>query len=242
MVEQEVVVKGQRLSYQVNFNRRRKTRSVIKIHPDGGVLVDCPVSVNLLQVRSWVSEQAEWLLRRLSEIANGEGFVKPLSYIENEQHLFLGKAYFLKLFDRRHAVQSQGVCAQTLYLQADCTDPYAVKARLWCWYREQAQHVFQHRLSDLSAEVPWVKHVPQLKLRRMRRRWGSCTSRGLITLNTHLIKAPQEFIDYVILHELCHLREHNHSRRFYCLMDEVLPEWRDVKQHLDFRSALISNE
>lgn len=235
-------MKGQTLAYRVKFNRRRKTRSVIKIHPDGDVWVDCPPSVNLLQVQKWVREQAEWLLRRRSEIARGEGFIAPLAYAEQAPQLYLGKSYALKLLTGRPSAATQGVFGNSLYLHIRSTEVQAVKARLWCWYREQARKIFQQRLVELSAEIPWVKAVPALKLRKMRRRWGSCTSHGLVTLNTHLIKAPPACIDYVILHELCHLREHNHSPRFYRLMDQVLPEWRAVKQRLDVASDKISNE
>ncbi len=242
MIKQEIIVAGRSLCYCVNFNRRRKTRSLIKILPDGGVLVDVPVSVNLLQIRHWVAEQAEWLLRRRDEIKTSAGFVCPLSYIEDEEHLFLGERYRLRPISHRHHLQPQGISAQSLHIHIANTDPDSIKHRLWRWYREQARTVFQQRLADLSETVPWVELVPELKLRKMRRRWGSCNSRGLVTLNTHLIKAPIEFIDYVILHELCHLRELNHSRRFYRLMDHVLPEWRSVKQRLDERADFIGNE
>lgn len=63
--------------------------------------------------------------------------------------------------------------------------------------------------------------------------WGSCSASGKITLNPQLVKAPRDCIDYVILHECCHLMEHNHSERFYRLMGQVMPEWEDVKKRLD---------
>ncbi len=242
MIEQEIIIAGRSLRYRVNFNRRRKTRSLIKILPDGGVLVDVPVSVNLRQIRHWVAEQAEWLLQRRDEINASTGFVRPLSYLEGEEHFFLGERYRLRPVDRRHGSRPQGIFSQSLYIHVADRHPDNIKQRLWCWYREQARVVFQQRLAELGETVPWVDSVPEMKLRKMRCRWGSCNSRGLVTLNTHLVKAPLAFIDYVILHELCHLRELNHSQRFYRLMDQVLPEWRKVKKQLDERAALIGNE
>jgi len=242
VLEQEIIVAGRSLCYRVKFNRRRKTRSLIRILPDGAVLVDVPVTVNLRQVRRWVAEQGEWLLRRRDEIEAAAGFVQPLAYRDGEAHLFLGEHYRLRPVTCRPAPQPQGIATQSLYIHTADTDPGSIKHRLWCWYRRQAQALFQQRLAELSAGVPWVDHVPELKLRKMRRRWGSCNARGLVTLNTHLIKAPLAFIDYVILHELCHLRELNHSRSFYRLMDAVLPEWRGVKQRLDEKADFISNE
>lgn len=242
MLEQEIIVAGRSLCYRVKFNRRRKTRSLIRILPDGAVLVDVPVTVNLRQVRRWVAEQGEWLLRRRDEIEAAAGFVQPLAYRDGEAHLFLGEHYRLSLLTGRPVSQSQGIAARSLYIHSAETDTERIKRRLWRWYRDQAQTLFRQRLAELSAGVPWVDQVPALKLRKMRRRWGSCNARGIVTLNTHLIKAPWECIDYVILHELCHLRELNHSRRFYRLMDTVLPQWREVKQRLDERADFISNE
>jgi predicted metal-dependent hydrolase len=67
----------------------------------------------------------------------------------------------------------------------------------------------------------------------MKSRWGSCSTSGSIRLNSQLIKTPLACIDYVILHELCHIAEMNHSQRFYHLLDQVMPEWRGVKKELD---------
>jgi len=70
----------------------------------------------------------------------------------------------------------------------------------------------------------------------MQTQWGSCSPEGAVLLNPHLVKAPTKAIDYVILHELCHLEEHNHSPRFYGLLDRFMPEWRVVKARLDSKA------
>ncbi|WP_373443252.1 YgjP-like metallopeptidase domain-containing protein [Legionella pneumophila 130b] len=82
------------------------------------------------------------------------------------------------------------------------------------WYKQKAFEVFSKRLDQLLSTAPWIKECPSINLRAMRSRWGSCAVNGKITLNTHLIKAPIACIDYVILHELCHHFEHNHSDKF----------------------------
>lgn len=72
--------------------------------------------------------------------------------------------------------------------------------------------------------------------------WGSCSPNGRITLNPHLVKTPRECIDYVILHELCHIAEHNHSERFYRLLKQVMPHWEKVKACLDGMAALVLSD
>ena len=77
-----------------------------------------------------------------------------------------------------------------------------------------------------------------LRVRRMQASWGTCSVDGLITLNPLLLRAPSRCIDYVIVHEVCHLREHNHSARFYALQEQLFPAWRQTKQHLFDRGHL----
>ncbi|HGK7609103.1 TPA: DUF45 domain-containing protein [Legionella pneumophila] len=101
------------------------------------------------------------------------------------------------------------------------------------WYKQKAFEVFSKRLDQLLSTATWIKECPSINLRAMRSRWGSCAVNGKITLNTHLIKAPIACIDYVILHELCHHFEHNHSDKFYRLLNQVSPNWKQVKQYLD---------
>jgi hypothetical protein len=87
-------------------------------------------------------------------------------------------------------------------------------------------------------KLPWTKTTPNWRIMDMQTQWGSCSPEGAVLLNPHLVKAPTKAIDYVILHELCHLEEHNHSPRFYGLLDRFMPEWRVVvKARLDSIAA-----
>ncbi len=107
------------------------------------------------------------------------------------------------------------------------------------WYRSAALRVFRQRIAVLR-RIPAIAELGEPKnvsLRRMRRRWGSCSADRRIILNPELAGAAVTEIDYVILHELCHFREHNHSRRFYRLMDERMPDWRRRRERLNARPA-----
>ena len=97
--------------------------------------------------------------------------------------------------------------------------------------------IFPSVSNKLIKPLPWVNDNLPLRYRFMKKRWGSCSARGQITLNPHLIKSHPQCIDYVILHELCHLKELNHSPRFYALMDKYMPQWRDLKTQLNEMSG-----
>lgn len=114
-----------------------------------------------------------------------------------------------------------------------------IQKLLELWYFARAQDVFRHRLSALLPTTLWVRRSPALKLQVMQTQWGNCSPGGTITLNPHLVKAPRDCIDYVILHELCHLKEHNHGPAFWLLLERVMPDWERHKARLDDMAELI---
>jgi predicted metal-dependent hydrolase len=107
------------------------------------------------------------------------------------------------------------------------------------WLRSRAREILLQRLINMSGRLQWVSEVPPVTIRQMKRQWGSCSPRGRIALNVGLVRVPRECIDYVLLHELCHLKAHNHGRAFYRLLDRHLPDWRQIKLRLDGMADLV---
>jgi predicted metal-dependent hydrolase len=112
-------------------------------------------------------------------------------------------------------------------------EPSAVRRALDEWYEQRARELLRARLDVLSADLQWVHAPPPIRLRWMQRQWGSCSAAGRITLHPALVQAPRECVDYVLLREFCHLASHDHSRKFYRLLDRHMPTWRAVKERLD---------
>ena len=113
------------------------------------------------------------------------------------------------------------------------SQPSIVKLHLMHWYLLRAKTYLTRRLAEIACTLEWLDAVPRLKLIPMRQHWGSCTPLGVIHLNPALIRAPRVCIDYVLLHELCHVREHNHRKRFYALLSKHSPNWQETKLELD---------
>ena len=113
---------------------------------------------------------------------------------------------------------------------AGCCD---LQTNLQNWYQGQAMTVFSARLQAIARRASWARNreIP-LQLRRMKRTWGNCSAKGVIKLNTHLVKAPVVIIDSVIAHELCHLEEMNHGKRFYALLESLNPNWQQDRAKL----------
>lgn len=221
--------------YQIRY-LANTSRASIKVHvlPNGQVQVDAPDHASLQEVKTAVQRRARWVLKHLDDIEERNLGVLPRQWVSGESQLYLGRRYVLKVIDdpEQRKVTCKLIGGQ-FRVQGKGLSPERIQKTVWEWYRERAQNVFQRRLDLMVEKLPWVKTVPAWRIIEMQTQWGSCTPKGTILLNPHLVKAPTKAIDYVILHELCHLEEHNHSQRFYRLLDRFMPEWREVKDRLD---------
>jgi len=213
----------------------------IKVLPDCSVKVAAPEDSSNDDVLRAARKRARWIYQQLREFRKQLTHITPRCYVSGESHYYLGKQYVLKVLIKPD--QAPGV--KLLRGQFEVTvREYAterVKAALEGWYKVRAKDVFHKRLDVVLEQALWVDKHPPLRILTMQTQWGSCSPNGRITLNPLLVKAPRECIDYVILHELCHIAEHNHSERFYRLMGQVMPNWERVKARLDQMAGRIFN-
>ncbi len=215
----------------------------IHVHPNGTVQVDAPEGAEPADIRRAVSKRARWVMKHLAEIRQRQQAVLPRRYISGESHFYLGRRYMLKVNHAPRLMPEVKLFRGRLTISTPDKSPESVKELLWEWYKAHAKITFQRRLDLLTEQVTWVrKSLPRVRLLTMKRQWGSCSPKGDIILNPHLVKAPRDCIDYVILHELCHLQEHNHSPKFYRLLGLLMPEWQSVKARLDNMSEILLNQ
>jgi predicted metal-dependent hydrolase len=151
----------------------------------------------------------------------------------------MGKRYLLKIRQASDTQAQVRLLRGRLEVSACNTEPQAVRDAMEQWYRSRAQNIFARRLAELCPKLKWVNSLPQWQLRPMSKQWGSCSPKGRLSLNPLLVKASRACIDYVIIHELCHLRYHNHSKDYYRLLEKTLPDWKATKQRLDNMAELF---
>lgn len=123
-------------------------------------------------------------------------------------------------------------------LWVNCTDPMLpsemIKKQLQNWYREKAHKAISRAMHKYAPRVLGSNAtIPSFTVRKMKNRWGSCSKSGRIYFNLELLKAPVDCIEYVVVHELCHLKEHNHSAKFWRLVTRVLPDFAERKCRLN---------
>ncbi|VTU40278.1 M48 family metallopeptidase [Variovorax sp. PBL-E5] len=222
------------IRFRVRTQPARKARRIaIHVEPDGSVVVDAPQDADDTAVIAAVRQRAAWISQRVADIRQRLDSAPAREHVSGESLLYLGRRYQLKVVadaPRHGSVRMRGAHIEVAAARPDAAQ---VHAMLDAWYALRAREVMASRLAAVAAPLRWVHALPAVRLRAMRRQWGNCSPAGRLTLNPHLVKAPRECIDYVILHELCHLKEHHHGPRFHRLLDACMPGWREVKKRLD---------
>ncbi|MBU86087.1 MAG: SprT family zinc-dependent metalloprotease [Pseudomonadota bacterium] len=230
-----------RLQFAWRQRDKAGTRARIHVYPNGLVEVETPQDTTLAEAKQALLKRARWVTRHLAEIKERRSAVLEREYVSGETVFYLGRRYTLKVIPSETEQHVKMLRGQIRVTARDLS-PGTVKARLTQWYRERADEVFARRLDAVSDRLPWVVEMPPWMIREMKTQWGSCSPSGVILLNPHLVKTPTRCIDYVILHELCHLEEHNHSDRFYRLLKRAMPDWEGRKSRLDAMSELYLNQ
>jgi predicted metal-dependent hydrolase len=232
----------ERIGFSINFVPRRTRRVAIHVHPDGAVEVDAPEDTAVGGVVAAVRRRGRWIWQRLRACRERTRHVLPREYVSGESHFYLGRRHMLKVIVQPMAPQGVKLLRGKLEISSRFSEADKVRALLETWYRRRAAEVFSRRLADCVAKAPWLTTAPGFRLLTMRTQWGSCSPKGELLLSPHLVKAPGLCVDYVIFHELCHLKEHNHSPRFYALLGALLPDWEKRKAELDALAEHLLNQ
>ena len=248
VVRKEAVGKSKNDTLITEKSKPRKV--VIKVHPDQRVVATAPNDASDAIIHDAMMKRARWIWQSLQDFAKQQDHVLPKRYVSGETQFYLGRRYVLKVLinsETESSVKlSRGQLKVFLQQSDDQIDQKIqaekVKSMVDKWYQNRAKTVFSARLKSLLPKASWVIGVPLYKILIMQKQWGSCSTKGNLILNPHLVKAPKECIDYVILHELCHIAEYNHSERFWRLLTQVMPNWKEVKAKLDGMAELYLNE
>ncbi len=221
---------GETISYEVRFVEARRTLG-IEVHPDSRVIVRAPPACTSALIETRVKKRAAWISRQLAEFEQYRPRTPARQYVSGESHLYLGRQYRLKL-EPGHATDvklSRGEMRVTL---PDDLGPERVKRVLHRWYLDRARTVFGDVTQAGLQQFPGLA-VPCLMVRSMKSRWGSLSRAGTMTLNVNLVRAARPCIEYVVVHELCHVLFRDHDSRFYKLLGQVMPDWAERKRRLE---------
>jgi predicted metal-dependent hydrolase len=215
------------IDYAISRSGNRTTVAVT-VHPDGAVSVVAPTETCRPKIAEAIAKKAAWVLRQQEYFCRQHnGYIKQ--FVSGESFFYLGRQYKLKVKQIEtpdQTSQVQLVRGQLLVTILHTSDPTvraaAVRNGLIRWYRSKAREhlpqtaaLFSHRLG-----LPYTT----VQIREMKQRWGSAGAKGRVSFNWRIIMAPKRLIEYVIAHELCHLKHPNHSRDFWRLLERAMPD------------------
>ncbi|MBW6492357.1 MAG: M48 family metallopeptidase [Lentimicrobium sp.] len=194
------------------------------------VLVKAPVDTSIEKVKEKVKKKAPWIIKQLSFFLTFQPKTPKRKYVSGETHLYLGRQYRLQI--KIGSVES--VKLKGKFIEVVTRDKDRAKDLLMGWYLQNARIKFHAIAEPLIDKFRKYRVEPDsIVLRDMPTRWGSCTPKGKIILNPELIKAPKGCIEYVILHELCHLIYHDHTKKFLDLQTKEMKDWEKWKLKLE---------
>ncbi|MBA7579021.1 hypothetical protein ES708_20887 [subsurface metagenome] len=223
------------IQFSVSYVERKTLE--ISVHPNADVVVRAPSGADFGEIRKIIFRRAKWITKQQGYFRQFNPRTPARQYISGETHLYLGKQYRLKIEESNfYTVKLTRGFFQVQVKPEDSPDK--IKKVLNQWYYEKAALKMKELTDECWRYFEGVDfEKPELQIRKMKTRWGSLSKRETLTLNIDLIRAPKECIEYVIIHELCHLKYNDHSAEFYHLLEKIMPNWKNFKHKLEVQMA-----
>ena len=222
-------------SYSYEYYLVRQTRKTISliVQPSLKIVLKCPANCSDEKIQKFLKNKWKWLEKQLSYFRKFKNKIKK-EYVSGESFLYLGRQY--KLYIKKGGEDNVKLKFGRILLRTTRkTDNKKYNKKLLKnWYTERAFKIFEDQYKKVLKNFDYG-FEPKLIIRKMNKRWGSFLNHKKIILNSVLIQAPKECIDYVIIHELCHMKHKNHDKKFYDLLKSKIKNWEEIKEKLELR-------
>jgi len=197
--------------------RSRRKSIALMIAPDAMLVVRAPLGISISAIQELIEKKHKWIESKQSEVLK-RGSVRRKTFTDGEAFLFLGEEFSFKAMDgdEIHIAGRELLFPRRFLAKAE--------ARLIYWYKEKAIEVIAESANHYSRVSGWK--FKTINITSAERRWGSCSFSGAINFSWKLIMAPREVVDYVVVHELAHITEKNHSPRFWKKVESILPNYK----------------
>lgn len=215
-----------KIIFEYDETEQNRKSFALTVYPDGNTVFRTPAQATQEQRNNFLSKKAAWAAGKIAFFRQYSQ--KRQQYESGSDVLYLGRHYqlIIKSEQPERVVFSPGKII--FYAKKDV--PFALRSFMLL----RARQIFSERLAECLKLFPALNRMEiTLKIRKMKKRWGSCRTNGNISLNLLLVKAPKRCIDYVIIHELCHLTHKKHGKAFYALLSQKCPDYRKLKEKLE---------
>ena len=215
------------------YKRSKRKTLAIEVHPDSSVHIIAPVESSIKDIDQKVVKRASWIIKQQQYFEQFLPRTPERQYVSGETHYYLGKSYLLKV----SSGSVNQVKLKSGKLEVICKDEIKqeiVKKLLAQWYYQHAEKKFNKiALEAYSKFKEYDFKMPKIEIRRMSKRWGSCNTIDKIIINPEIIKASSKCIEYVLIHEMCHLIVTNHNKKFFNTLTAIMPNWQKWKNKLE---------
>lgn len=218
--------------------RKRKTIAIRVEAPDK-VTIIAPERTRKSVIMNSVQSKAGWITKKLAELKERQDQISPKSYADGELFMYLGRKIPLHLHLDRTLQQPEVTLDHgKLSVNAPDIEPEIIKQALELWYRGQARSIIIAQVDHFQPLIPQSPNRVVIKTQNSR--WGSCSSKANLNFNWKIIMAPLAVLDYVVVHEMCHLIYLNHSRDYWNLVGSILPDYKERKDWLRKNGCTLS--
>mgnify|MGYP001416405383 FL=1 len=231
--QRAVIVEGREILYSLE---RKPVRNLnLRVRKDGRVYVSADAYIPCGEIDAFVVSKAPYIQKALDHFHEMAQYrPQPKQYVSGETFTILGRGLRLQVTQ----AAKESISADGIYIQLGVRDLHNIERKRRIVNRfldQQCRMVFCDVMDVLYPSFQkYGVQRPSLRIRDMETRWGSCLAKkGIITLNKRLLEAPRHCIEYVVMHELCHMVHPNHSRQFYAFLTMLMPDWKERKQYLD---------
>ena len=225
-------------SYHIIRRPRRKTVGIV-VRPNNDIEVLAPPHLPASRIEAFVQQKVGWIRKKLHFNEHLRASHQPRTFCDGEIFSLAGRRLTLKIGQtgRTHIT----VEGNDLLVQIPRHDPVqheqVMRRRLTGWYRQQAQEHLAARVAHYAGVIG--KQPSHVSVKNYKSRWGSCHRDGRIFFNWRLVMAPPSIIDYVVVHELCHLVHHNHAPAYWNLVESIMPDFRQARSWLKLNSLTL---
>lgn len=220
----EISLGGRVISYSVRRSPRAKN-VCIRISPEAGLEVVLPGHIRSYNIETCLKGREDWIIDKLNH------YDRLREERENSrQIMFLGRPYNLVPVIKHGCAPAVNMLDGNIFVTVPDASPGILRETLEKWYRARARSIFEERVRAINREAG--HSVNRIFIRGQKTRWGSCSRAGNLNFNWRLAMAPPEVIDYIVIHELSHLKEMNHSRQFWSLVENLCPDYKKHRKWL----------
>lgn len=231
------------INYSINKKSNVKNITIKVKHPDTVTIVS-PKSVTNEFLHDLVVSKSKWILNKLNEFKNKESENPPILLVDGDKIPYLGNYYTLSVYKEKSIIKCSLLFKEDKFIakvpyNMSSNDHY-IKLRelLVNWYLTEGGKLIKERISIYSKKLNL--YPESITLKEQKTSWGTCSSKGNIYINWKIILAPLDIIDYVLVHELCHLKHMNHSKEYWSLVSTIFPNYKDKRNYLKENSLKLN--